>query len=216
MGSEMCIRDSKWDEGSWVLGKGHPQKNDARFHVVAYDFGVKRNILRMLADRGCRLTVVPAQTPAKDVLAMNPDGVFLSNGPGDPEPCTYAIEAIQEILETKIPIFGICLGHQLLGLASGAKTMKMKFGHHGANHPVQDIESGVVMITSQNHGFAIDENTLPINLKMTHQSLFDQSLQGIARTDTSAFSFQGHPEASPGPHDVAPLFDQFIANMEAR
>lgn len=206
----------KWDEGSWVLGKGHPQKNDARFHVVAYDFGVKRNILRMLADRGCRLTVVPAQTPAKDVLAMNPDGVFLSNGPGDPEPCTYAIEAIQEILETNIPIFGICLGHQLLGLASGAKTMKMKFGHHGANHPVQDIESGVVMITSQNHGFAIDENTLPINLKMTHQSLFDQSLQGIARTDTSAFSFQGHPEASPGPHDVAPLFDQFIANMEAR
>ncbi|MGB1046853.1 MAG: glutamine-hydrolyzing carbamoyl-phosphate synthase small subunit [Litorivicinaceae bacterium] len=206
----------KWDEGSWVLGKGHPQKNDARFHVVAYDFGVKRNILRMLADRGCRLTVVPAQTPAKDVLAMNPDGVFLSNGPGDPEPCTYAIEAIQEILETNIPIFGICLGHQLLGLASGAKTMKMKFGHHGANHPVQDIESGVVMITSQNHGFAIDEKTLPINLKMTHQSLFDQSLQGIARTDTSAFSFQGHPEASPGPHDVAPLFDQFIANMEAR
>jgi len=206
----------KWDEGSWVLGQGHPQKKDARFHVVTYDFGVKRNILRMLADRGCRLTVVPAQTPAKDVLAMNPDGVFLSNGPGDPEPCTYAIEAIQEILETKIPIFGICLGHQLLGLASGAKTMKMKFGHHGANHPVQDIESGVVMITSQNHGFAIDENTLPINLKMTHQSLFDQSLQGIARTDTSAFSFQGHPEASPGPHDVAPLFDQFIANMEAR
>ena len=206
----------KWDEGSWVLGQGHPQKKDARFHVVAYDFGVKRNILRMLADRGCRLTVVPAQTPAKDVLAMNPDGVFLSNGPGDPEPCTYAIEAIQEILETNIPIFGICLGHQLLGLASGAKTMKMKFGHHGANHPVQDIESGVVMITSQNHGFAIDEKTLPINLKMTHQSLFDQSLQGIARTDTSAFSFQGHPEASPGPHDVAPLFDQFIANMEAR
>ena len=177
---------------------------------------MKRNILRMLADRGCRLTVVPAKTPAKDVLAMNPDGVFLSNGPGDPEPCTYAIEAIQEILETKTPVFGICLGHQLLGLASGAKTMKMKFGHHGANHPVQDIKSGVVMITSQNHGFAIDENTLPINLKMTHKSLFDQSLQGIARTDTSAFSFQGHPEASPGPHDVAPLFDQFIANMEAR
>ena len=206
----------EWDEGSWVLGKGHPQKKDARFHVVAYDFGVKRNILRMLADRGCRLTVVPAKTPAKDVLAMNPDGVFLSNGPGDPEPCTYAIEAIQEILETKTPVFGICLGHQLLGLASGAKTMKMKFGHHGANHPVQDIKSGVVMITSQNHGFAIDENTLPINLKMTHKSLFDQSLQGIARTDTSAFSFQGHPEASPGPHDVAPLFDQFIANMEAR
>ena len=206
----------EWDKGSWVLGEGHPQKKNARFHVVAYDFGVKRNILRMLADRGCRLTVVPAKTPAKDVLAMKPDGVFLSNGPGDPEPCTYAIEAIQEILETKIPIFGICLGHQLLGLASGAKTMKMKFGHHGANHPVQDIESGVVMITSQNHGFAIDEHTLPINLKMTHKSLFDQSLQGIARTDTSAFSFQGHPEASPGPHDVAPLFDQFIANMEAR
>ncbi|NCV51681.1 MAG: carbamoyl-phosphate synthase small subunit [Gammaproteobacteria bacterium] len=206
----------EWNEGSWVFGEGHPQKTDARFHVVAYDFGVKRNILRMLADRGCRLTVVPAKTPAKDVLAMNPDGVFLSNGPGDPEPCTYAIEAIQEILETKIPVFGICLGHQLLGLASGAKTMKMKFGHHGANHPVQDLESGVVMITSQNHGFAIDENTLPANLKMTHKSLFDQSLQGISRTDTSAFSFQGHPEASPGPHDVAPLFDQFIANMEAR
>ncbi len=206
----------EWDGGSWVLGEGYPQKKDARYHVVAYDFGVKRNILRMLADRGCRLTVVPAKTPAKDVLAMNPDGVFLSNGPGDPEPCTYAIEAIQEILETKIPVFGICLGHQLLGLASGAKTMKMKFGHHGANHPVQDIESGVVMITSQNHGFAIDEHTLPANLKMTHKSLFDQSLQGIARTDTSAFSFQGHPEASPGPHDVAPLFDQFIANMEAR
>ncbi|MEC8126327.1 MAG: glutamine-hydrolyzing carbamoyl-phosphate synthase small subunit [Pseudomonadota bacterium] len=206
----------EWDEGSWVLGEGHPKKTDARFHVVAYDFGVKRNILRMLADRGCRLTVVPAKTPAEDVLAMNPDGVFLSNGPGDPEPCTYAIEAIKEILETKIPVFGICLGHQLLALASGAKTMKMKFGHHGANHPVQDIESGVVMITSQNHGFAIDEHTLPANLKMTHQSLFDQSLQGISRTDTSAFSFQGHPEASPGPHDSALLFDQFIANMEAR
>ena len=204
----------EWDEGSWVLGEGHPKKENARFHVVAYDFGVKRNILRMLADRGCRLTVVPAKTPAEDVLAMSPDGVFLSNGPGDPEPCTYAIEAIQEILETKIPVFGICLGHQLLGLASGAKTMKMKFGHHGANHPVQDIESGVVMITSQNHGFAIDEHTLPANLRMTHKSLFDQSLQGITRTDTSAFSFQGHPEASPGPHDVGPLFDQFIANME--
>ena len=204
----------EWDEGSWVLGEGHPKKENARFHVVAYDFGVKRNILRMLADRGCRLTVLPAKTPAKDALAMSPDGVFLSNGPGDPEPCTYAIEAIQEILETKIPVFGICLGHQLLGLASGAKTMKMKFGHHGANHPVQDIESGVVMITSQNHGFAIDEQTLPANLRMTHKSLFDQSLQGITRTDTSAFSFQGHPEASPGPHDVGPLFDQFIANME--
>ncbi len=206
----------EWDEGSWVLGEGYPNKENARFHVVAYDFGVKRNILRMLADRGCRLTVLPAKTPAEDVLAMNPDGVFLSNGPGDPEPCTYAIEAIQDILETKIPVFGICLGHQLLGLASGAKTMKMKFGHHGANHPVQDIESGVVMITSQNHGFAIDEHTLPANLRMTHKSLFDQSVQGITRTDTSAFSFQGHPEASPGPHDVAPLFDQFIANMEVR
>lgn len=206
----------EWSEGSWVLGKGYPEKTAARFNVVAYDFGVKRNILRMLVDRGCRLTVVPAKTPAKDVLAMNPDGVFLSNGPGDPEPCTYAIEAIREILETKTPVFGICLGHQLLGLASGAKTMKMKFGHHGANHPVQDIESGAVMITSQNHGFAIDERTLPANLEMTHKSLFDQSLQGISRTDTSAFSFQGHPEASPGPHDVAPLFDQFIANMEAR
>ena len=206
----------EWDEGSWVLGEGHPKKENARFHVVAYDFGVKRNILRILADRGCRLTIFPAKTPAKDVLAMNPDGVFLSNGPGDPEPCTYAIESIQEILETKIPVFGICLGHQLLGLASGAKTMKMKFGHHGANHPVQDIESGVVMITSQNHGFAIDEHSLPANLRMTHKSLFDQSLQGISRTDTSAFSFQGHPEASPGPHDVAPLFDQFIANMEVR
>ena len=206
----------EWDEGSWVLGEGHPKKENARFHVVAYDFGVKRNILRILADRGCRLTIFPAKTPAKDVLAMNPDGVFLSNGPGDPEPCTYAIESIQEILETKIPVFGICLGHQLLGLASGAKTMKMKFGHHGANHPVQDIESGVVMITSQNHGFAIDEHSLPANLRMTHKSLFDQSLQGISRTDTSAFSFQGHPEASPGPHDVAPLFDQFISNMEVR
>jgi len=205
----------EWTEGSWVLGEGHPERADTRFHVVAYDFGVKRNILRMLADRGCRLTVVPATTSAKDVLAMNPDGVFLSNGPGDPEPCDYAIEAIRTILETKTPVFGICLGHQLLGLASGAKTIKMKFGHHGANHPVQDLESGVVMITSQNHGFAIDETTLPSNVKMTHKSLFDQSLQGITRTDTSAFSFQGHPEASPGPHDVAPLFDQFIANMEA-
>jgi carbamoyl-phosphate synthase small subunit len=206
----------EWTEGSWVLGEGHSKQADTRFHVVAYDFGVKRNILRMLADRGCRLTVVPATTSAKDVLAMNPDGVFLSNGPGDPEPCSYAIEAIRTILETKTPVFGICLGHQLLGLASGAKTIKMKFGHHGANHPVQDLESGVVMITSQNHGFAIDETTLPSNVKMTHKSLFDQSLQGITRTDTSAFSFQGHPEASPGPHDVAPLFDQFIANMEAR
>ena len=205
-----------WTQGTWVLGEGHVDHTESRFHVVAYDFGVKRNILRMLAERGCRLTVVPAETPASDVFAMNPDGVFLSNGPGDPEPCTYAIEAIRQILEAKIPVFGICLGHQLLGLASGAKTIKMKFGHHGANHPVQDIETGEVLITSQNHGFAIDESTLPSNLTMTHRSLFDQSLQGISRTDTSAFSFQGHPEASPGPHDVAPLFDQFIANMEAR
>ncbi|MFZ9021753.1 MAG: glutamine-hydrolyzing carbamoyl-phosphate synthase small subunit [Litorivicinaceae bacterium] len=205
-----------WTQGTWVLGEGHVDHAESRFHVVAYDFGVKRNILRMLAERGCRLTVVPAETSAEEVLAMNPDGVFLSNGPGDPEPCTYAIEAIRKILEAKIPIFGICLGHQLLGLASGAKTIKMKFGHHGANHPVQDIETGEVLITSQNHGFAIDESTLPSNVTMTHRSLFDQSLQGISRTDTSAFSFQGHPEASPGPHDVAPLFDQFIANMEAR
>ncbi|MBU25140.1 MAG: carbamoyl-phosphate synthase small subunit [Gammaproteobacteria bacterium] len=206
----------KWTSGSWELGEGYVQKSDNRFHVVAYDFGVKRNILRMLADRGCELTIVPATTPAGDVLAMKPDGVFLSNGPGDPEPCTYAIEAIQQILTTRIPVFGICLGHQLLGLASGARTKKMKFGHHGANHPVQDLETGLVMITSQNHGFAIDERTLPSNLKVTHKSLFDQSLQGISLTDTSAFSFQGHPEASPGPHDVAPLFDQFIQNMEAQ
>ena len=197
------------------MGKGYAQKSGPRFHVVAYDFGVKHNILRMLDDRGCGLTVVPATTPAIDVIAMNPDGVFLSNGPGDPEPCTYAIEAIQQILATRIPIFGICLGHQLLGLASGARTRKMKFGHHGANHPVQDLETGLVMITSQNHGFAIDEVSLPSNLKVTHKSLFDQSLQGISRKDTSAFSFQGHPEASPGPHDVASLFDQFILNMEA-
>jgi carbamoyl-phosphate synthase small subunit len=204
----------EWTEGSWKLGEGHTQPDTSKFHVVAYDFGVKRNILRMLADRGCRLTVVPAQTPAKDVLAMNPDGIFLSNGPGDPEPCDYAITAIKEILETDIPVFGICLGHQLLGLASGAQTMKMKFGHHGANHPVETIAANTVMITSQNHGFAIDETTLPANLEMTHRSLFDKSLQGIKRTDKAAFSFQGHPEASPGPHDCAPLFDQFIENME--
>ena len=205
--------DSKyeWKQGSWTLEKGLPEDSkDLPRHVVAYDFGVKSNILRMLVDRGCRLTVVPAQTPAADVLAMKPDGIFLSNGPGDPEPCDYAIKAIQEILPTKIPTFGICLGHQLLSLASGAKTMKMKFGHHGANHPVQDIEGGQVMITSQNHGFAVDEETLPQNLKATHRSLFDKSLQGVHRTDVPAFSFQGHPEASPGPHDVAPLFDHFI------
>lgn len=206
-----------WREGTWQLGKGHPTLDDAElpFNVVAYDFGVKRNILRMLTDRGCRLTVVPAKTPAADVLAMKPDGVFLSNGPGDPEPCDYAIEAIREIVETGTPVYGICLGHQLLALASGAKTLKMKFGHHGANHPVQDLKTGVVHITSQNHGFAVDEDSLPNNLKATHKSLFDGSLQGVHRTDKPAFSFQGHPEASPGPHDIAPLFDHFIALMEA-
>ncbi len=201
----------EWKQGSWTLANGLPaDSKELPFHVVAYDFGVKSNILRMLVDRGCRLTVVPAQTPANDVLAMKPDGIFLSNGPGDPEPCDYAIKAIEEILPTNIPTFGICLGHQLLALASGAKTMKMKFGHHGANHPVQDLEGKQVMITSQNHGFAVDEKTLPDNLVATHRSLFDQSLQGIHRTDVPAFSFQGHPEASPGPHDVAPLFDYFI------
>lgn len=202
-----------WGEGSWSLGSGHQKIAAAgqAYHIVAYDFGVKRNILRMLADRGCRLTVVPAQTPASEVLAMNPDGIFLSNGPGDPEPCVYAIKAIQEIAKTGKPIFGICLGHQILALASGARTVKMKFGHHGANHPVQDLDNQRVMITSQNHGFAVDENTLPSNMRATHKSLFDGSLQGLERTDIPAFSFQGHPEASPGPHDVAPLFDRFIA-----
>ncbi|WP_196160408.1 glutamine-hydrolyzing carbamoyl-phosphate synthase small subunit [Reinekea sp. G2M2-21] len=217
LAKEVSVKEPyEWTAGSWQLGVGHTQPDTSAFHVVAYDFGVKRNILRMLADRGCRLTVVPAQTPAQDVLAMSPDGVFLSNGPGDPEPCDYAINAIQQILETDIPVFGICLGHQLLGLASGAKTMKMKFGHHGANHPVETIAENTVMITSQNHGFAIDESTLPANVRMTHRSLFDKSLQGIERTDKSAFSFQGHPEASPGPHDCAPLFDRFIENMKAR
>ena len=207
-----------WTQSSWELGEGYLEKEAKlqTFHVVAYDFGVKHNILRMLTERGCKVTVVPAQTSAADVLAMNPDGVFLSNGPGDPEPCDYAITAIQEILEKSLPIFGICLGHQLLSLASGAKTMKMKFGHHGANHPVQDIESKEVMITSQNHGFAVDDATLPDCLKATHRSLFDGSLQGVARTDKPAFSFQGHPEASPGPHDVAPLFDNFIELMKER
>ncbi|WP_354625032.1 glutamine-hydrolyzing carbamoyl-phosphate synthase small subunit [Psychromonas sp. MME2] len=206
----------QWAQGSWTLTGGLPADIiDAKYHVVAFDYGVKRNILRMLADRGCRITVnVPAQTSAADVLALNPDGIFLSNGPGDPEPCTYAITAIQEILKTAIPVFGICLGHQLLALASGAKTLKMKFGHHGANHPVKDLDRGVVMITSQNHGFAADEATLPANLRATHVSLFDGSLQGIHRTDKAAFSFQGHPEASPGPHDAAPLFDHFIDLIE--
>ncbi|MBQ0759439.1 MAG: glutamine-hydrolyzing carbamoyl-phosphate synthase small subunit [Gammaproteobacteria bacterium] len=207
----------EWREGSWALGAGHKTFSDAElpYNVVAYDFGVKRNILRMLTDRGCRLTVVPAQTSAADVLAMKPDGVFLSNGPGDPEPCDYAIAAIKEILATGVPVFGICLGHQLLGLASGAKTQKMKFGHHGANHPVQDLATKVVHITSQNHGFAVDESSLPANLVVSHKSLFDGSLQGIRRTDTPAFGFQGHPEASPGPHDIAPLFNQFIDLIKA-
>ncbi|MEZ5529787.1 MAG: glutamine-hydrolyzing carbamoyl-phosphate synthase small subunit [Porticoccaceae bacterium] len=205
-----------WTEGSWNLGQGFTSPDSKPFKVVAYDFGVKRNILRMLVDRGADLTVVPAQTPAADVLAMNPDGVFLSNGPGDPEPCDYAIKAIREFLDADLPIFGICLGHQLLALASGARTVKMKFGHHGANHPVKDLDKGVVMITSQNHGFAADEATLPDNLRATHRSLFDGSLQGIHRTDKPAFSFQGHPEASPGPHDAAPLFDHFFELMQER
>jgi len=192
------------------------EASELPYHVVAYDYGVKVNILRMLVERGCRVTVVPAQTPAADVLALKPDGVFLSNGPGDPEPCDYAIQAIKDVLETEIPVFGICLGHQLLALASGAKTLKMGHGHHGANHPVQDLDSGVVMITSQNHGFAVDEATLPANVRAIHKSLFDGTLQGIERTDKSAFSFQGHPEASPGPNDVAPLFDRFITEMAKR
>ena len=207
-------QDYVWDAGEWDLESNTATTPDElKYHVVAYDYGVKHNILRMLVSRGCKVTVVPAKTPAKDVLAMNPDGVFLSNGPGDPEPCDYAIAAIKEILETSLPVFGICLGHQLLALACGAKTLKMKFGHHGANHPVQDLESGKVMITSQNHGFAVDEESLPANLQATHRSLFDGSLQGIHRTDKPAFSFQGHPEASPGPHDIAPVFDHFIELM---
>jgi len=207
-------RPYEWTENIWHLQNGHTQAENLTKHVVAYDFGVKRNILRLLANRGCRVTVVPATTPAEKVLAMNPDGVFLSNGPGDPEPCTYAIEAIKTILEHKIPTFGICLGHQLLALASGAKTEKMKFGHHGANHPVQEIATGRVMISSQNHGFAANEDSLPDNLVATYRSLFDGSLQGIKRTDCPAMSFQGHPEASPGPHDVESLFDDFIEMME--
>ncbi len=201
-----------WSEAEWTLD-GYKQRGEERFHVVAYDFGVKSNILRMLAERGCKLTVVPAQTPAADVLALQPDGVFLSNGPGDPEPCDYAIAAIREILAAGVPTFGICLGHQLLALASGARTLKMKFGHHGANHPVKDMDTGQVLITSQNHGFAVDPESMPKNLRVTHVSLFDGSNQGIARTDVPAFSFQGHPEASPGPHDVAYLFDRFLDTM---
>jgi carbamoyl-phosphate synthase small subunit len=210
-----CEESYLWTDRSWGLRDGYQKALDnPEFHVVAYDYGVKRNILRMLADRGCKLTVVPAKTAADEVLALKPDGVFLSNGPGDPEPCDYAITAIKQLLETNIPIFGICLGHQLLALASGAKTVKMKFGHHGANHPVKDIKGDRVMITSQNHGFAVDENDLPDTLEVTHVSLFDKSLQGIHRTDKPAFSFQGHPEASPGPHDAAPLFDHFIELMQ--
>lgn len=211
-----CKSEHEWDQSTWSLTDGYGSFNAPDFHVVAYDFGVKSNILRMLVERGCKLTVVPAQTDASEVLAMKPDGIFLSNGPGDPEPCDYAIEAIQEVLKSGVPVFGICLGHQLLALASGAKTEKMKFGHHGANHPVQSLEDGTVMITSQNHGFAVDEDSLPGNLKATHKSLFDGSLQGIERTDVPAFSFQGHPEASPGPHDVAPLFDRFIQMIRQR
>jgi carbamoyl-phosphate synthase small subunit len=216
---EVCVKASyPWREGGWVLGAGHAERSDDElpFHVVAYDYGVKRNILRLLVDRGCRVTVVPAQTPASDVLALKPDGIFLSNGPGDPEPCDYAIAAIREFLTTDIPVFGICLGHQLLGLACGARTVKMKAGHHGANHPVQDIETGGVLITSQNHGFAVDEATLPANVRVTHRSLFDGTLQGIHHNERPAFSFQGHPEAAPGPDDVTPLFDHFIELMQAR
>ncbi len=205
-----------WQEGSWTIGNGYHQPGDSKFHVVAYDFGVKRNILRMLVDRGCRLTVVPAQTTSADVLALNPDGIFLSNGPGDPEPCDYAITAIGKLLATGIPVFGICLGLQLLGLAAGMKTKKMNHGHHGANHPVKNLDDGTVLITSQNHGFCIDDDSLPGNVRVTHRSLFDDSLQGIHLTDCPAFGFQGHPEASPGPHDAAPLFDHFIELLEAR
>ncbi len=205
-----------WTESEWVLGTGYGQQTTPKFHVVAYDFGVKKNILRMLAERGCKVTVVPAQTPASEVLKHQPNGIFLSNGPGDPEPCDYAIAAAKELIETGIPTFGICLGHQIMALASGAKTFKMKFGHHGANHPVKDLDSGRVSITSQNHGFAVDERSLPANLRPTHISLFDNTLQGLERTDKPAFCFQGHPEASPGPHDIGYLFDRFIGLMEKR
>jgi carbamoyl-phosphate synthase small subunit len=211
-----CDKPYQWTQREWKLGEGYSDATESKFHVVAYDFGVKRNILRMLAERGCKVTVVPAKTPAADVLAMDPDGVFLSNGPGDPEPCDYAIAAAKKFLEVGIPMYGICLGHQILGLACGAKTVKMKFGHRGANHPVQDVETKRVMITSQNHGFAVDAATLPKNARVTHVSLFDGTLQGFELTDKPAFCFQGHPEASPGPHDVAPLFDRFVAMMEKK
>lgn len=206
----------EWLETEWALGSGYGKLADPRFHVVAFDYGVKRNILRMLASRGCRITVMPAQTPAAEVLKMKPDGVFLANGPGDPQPCDYAIEATREVIAAGLPTFGICLGHQIMALASGAKTYKMKFGHHGANHPVKDLDSGRVSITSQNHGFAVDETTLPDNLRPTHVSLFDNTLQGLARTDKPAFCFQGHPEASPGPHDIGYLFDRFVTLMEQK
>ncbi|MEN9769145.1 MAG: Carbamoyl-phosphate synthase small chain [Pseudomonadota bacterium] len=206
----------EWTQTEWKLGEGYGSLAQERFHVVAYDYGVKKNILRMLAERGCRITVVPARTDAAQVLALQPDGVFLSNGPGDPQPCDYAIEAARTIIDSGMPTFGICLGHQIMALASGASTFKMKFGHHGANHPVKDLDSGRVSITSQNHGFAVDDKSLPANLRATHISLFDGTLQGLARTDKPAFCFQGHPEASPGPHDIAYLFDRFIGMMEAR
>ncbi|MES2150547.1 MAG: glutamine-hydrolyzing carbamoyl-phosphate synthase small subunit [Pseudomonadota bacterium] len=206
----------QWRETEWVLGAGYGSQDGPRFHVVAYDYGVKSNILRMLAQRGCRITVLPAQASAAEALALAPDGIFLSNGPGDPRPCDYAIAASRELIERGIPTFGICLGHQIMALASGATTLKMKFGHHGANHPVQDLDSGQVMITAQNHGFAVDPGSLPANCRITHVSLFDGSLQGFARTDRPAFCFQGHPEASPGPHDLASLFDRFVALMEVR
>jgi len=211
-----CDATYEWSSGAWALGDGYRSAPDARFHVVAYDYGAKHNILRLLAQRGCRLTVVPARTPARDALALHADGIFLSNGPGDPEPCDYAIRAIRDLVDGGIPTFGICLGHQLLGLASGARTLKMKFGHHGANHPVLDKDTGHVVITSQNHGFAVDPASLPSNVRVTHVSLFDGSLQGIARTDRPAFSFQGHPEASPGPHDLGYLFDRFVKTMEKK
>ena len=205
-----------FEDGEWALGQGYSKLANAKFNVVAFDYGVKRNILRMLVERGCKVTVLPAQATAEDALALKPDGIFLSNGPGDPEPCDYAIKAISTLVETGVPVFGICLGHQLLGLASGAKTMKMKFGHHGANHPVQDLDNQRVYITSQNHGFAVDPDSLPANVRTTHVSLFDGSLQGIARTDKPAFSFQGHPEASPGPHELSYLFDRFVDLMQQR
>ena len=209
-----CNEVFEWDQSTWSLEKGYGVRREARHHVVAYDFGIKYNSLRKLAAHGCRITVVPARTPASDVMALRPDGVFLSNGPGDPEPCDYAIDAIRRLMAMRVPLFGICLGHQLMALASGARTLKMKFGHHGANHPVQDLDSGRVMITSQNHGFVVDAATLPPTARVTHRSLFDGSLQGFARTDLPAFCFQGHPEASPGPHDVDYLFDRFVDLMK--